>query len=184
MGKVFSIGNVRNESQIIIPAYYMDDSGEYRKVTSIGAKAFNNYTGELVVIPGTVTSIDPNAFIGCTATIIFEGPTEMVTLKDGAFSGYLGEMIVLPEGLQNIGDKRVDGSNVESNVFLNCTNMTYVYIPVSVTFIGGYCFSGCSGLDIYYEGTQEQYDAISKENYWVNADYEEIMNASRPEILS
>ena len=162
----------------------MNDSGEYIKVTSIGSNAFNNYTGDLVVIPGTVDNIALGAFTGCTATIIFEGPTEMVTLKDGAFSGYLGEMIVLPEGLQNIGDKRVDGSYVESNVFLNCTNMTYVYIPVSVTFIGGYCFSGCSGLVIYYEGTQEQYDAISKENYWVNADYEEIMNASRPEILS
>ena len=183
-GQVFGIGNVRNESQIIIPAYRVNDSGEYIKVTSIATKAFNNYTGDLVVIPGTVDNIDSGAFTGCTATIIFEGPTEMVTLKDGAFSGYLGEMIVLPEGLQNIGDKRVDGSNVESNVFLNCTNMTYVYIPVSVTFIGGYCFSGCSGLDIYYEGTQEQYDAISKENYWVNAAYEEIMNASRPEILS
>ena len=180
LGKVFSIGNVRNESQIIIPAYYMDDSGESRKVTSIGAKAFNNYTGDLVVIPGTVTSIDPDAFTGCTATIIFEGPTEMVTLGNGAFSGYLGEMIVLPEGLQNIGENGGDSSAV----FLNCTNMTYVYIPVSVKFISASCFSGCSGLVIYYEGTQEQYNAISKENYWVNADYKEEMEVPRPEILS
>ena len=180
-GQVFGIGNVRNESQIIIPAYRVNDSGEYIKVTSIGSNAFKNYTGDLVVIPGTVDNIASGAFTGCTATIIFEGPTEMVTLNNGAFSGYLGEMIVLPEGLQNIGDKNGDDSNA---VFLNCTNMTYVYIPVSVKFISASCFSGCSGLVIYYEGTQKQYDAISKTNYWVNADYEEIMNASRPVILS
>ena len=180
-GQVFGIGNVRNESQIIIPAYRVNDSGEYIKVTSIGSNAFKNYTGDLVVIPGTVDNIASGAFTGCTATIIFEGPTEMVTLNNGAFSGYLGEMIVLPEGLQNIGDKNGDDSNA---VFLNCTNMTYVYIPVSVKFISASCFYGCSGLVIYYEGTQKQYDAISKTNYWVNADYEEIMNASRPVILS
>lgn len=180
-GQVFGIGNVRNESQIIIPAYRVNDSGEYIKVTSIGSNAFKNYTGDLVVIPGTVDNIASGAFTGCTATIIFEGPTEMVTLNNGAFSGYLGEMVVLPEGLQKIGDETGGDSN---GVFLNCTNMTYVYIPVSVKFISASCFSGCSGLVIYYEGTQKQYDAISKTNYWVNADYEEIMNASRPVILS
>ena len=180
-GQVFGIGNVRNESQIIIPAYRVNDSGKYIKVTSIGSNAFKNYTGDLVVIPGTVDNIASGAFTGCTATIIFEGPTEMVTLNNGAFSGYLGEMVVLPEGLQKIGDETGGDSN---GVFLNCTNMTYVYIPVSVKFISASCFSGCSGLVIYYEGTQKQYDAISKTNYWVNADYEEIMNASRPVILS
>ena len=180
-GQVFGIGNVRNESQIIIPAYRVNDSEEYIKVTSIGSNAFKNYTGDLVVIPGTVDNIASGAFTGCTATIIFEGPTEMVTLNNGAFSGYLGEMIVLPEGLQNIGDKNGDDSNA---VFLNCTNMTYVYIPVSVKFISASCFSGCSGLVIYYEGTQKQYNAISKENYWVNADYKEEMEVPRPEILS
>ena len=180
-GQVFGIGNVRNESQIIIPAYRVNDSEEYIKVTSIGSNAFKNYTGDLVVIPGTVDNIASGAFTGCTATIIFEGPTEMVTLNNGAFSGYLGEMVVLPEGLQKIGDETGGDSN---GVFLNCTNMTYVYIPVSVKFISASCFSGCSGLVIYYEGTQKQYDAISKTNYWVNADYEEIMNASRPVILS
>ena len=180
-GQVFGIGNVRNESQIIIPAYRVNECREYIKMTSIGSNAFKNYTGDLVVIPGTVDNIASGAFTGCTATIIFEGPTEMVTLNNGAFSGYLGEMVVLPEGLQKIGDETGGDSN---GVFLNCTNMTYVYIPVSVKFISASCFSGCSGLVIYYEGTQKQYDAISKTNYWVNADYEEIMNASRPVILS
>lgn len=180
-GQVFGIGNVRNESQIIIPAYRVNDSGEYIKVTSIGSNAFNNYTGDLVVIPGTVDNIASGAFTGCTATIIFEGPTEMVTLNNGAFSGYLGEMIVLPEGLQNIGDKNGDDSNA---VFLNCTNMTYVYIPVSVKFISASCFYGCGGFTIYYEGTQAQYDLIKKDNYDKgNYGYTEQMQVPRPEVL-
>lgn len=180
-GQVFGIGNVRNESQIIIPAYRVNDSEEYIKVTSIGSNAFKNYTGDLVVIPGTVDNIASGAFTGCTATIIFEGPTEMVTLNNGAFSGYLGEMIVLPEGLQNIGDKNGDDSNA---VFLNCTNMTYVYIPVSVKFISASCFYGCGGFTIYYEGTQAQYDLIKKDNYDKgNYGYTEQMEVPRPEVL-
>ena len=180
-GQVFGIGNVRNESQIIIPAYRVNDSGEYIKVTSIGSNAFKNYTGDLVVIPGTVDNIASGAFTGCTATIIFEGPTEMVTLNNGAFSGYLGEMIVLPEGLQNIGDKNGGDSNA---VFLNCTNMTYVYIPVSVKFISASCFYGCGGFTIYYEGTQAQYDLIKTDHYDKgNYGYTEQMEVPRPEVL-
>ena len=69
-------------------------------------------------------------------------------------------------------------------MFLNCTNMTYVYIPVSVKFISGSCFYGCGGFTIYYEGTQAQYDLIKKDNYDKgNYGYTEQMEVPRPEVL-
>ena len=181
LGRVLNMGGAASESQIVIPAYRLTDSGDYVKVTSIGNNAFKDYTGDVIVIPGTVIDIMPNAFTGCTAAIIFEGATEMKTLANNAFVGYAGEMIILPDGLQNIGDSLGYAKNA---VFKDCVNLNYLYIPKSVTFMAAGCFDGCQVLGIYYEGTQEEYDAISKENYSQGAGkYTEEMNVPRPQML-
>ena len=181
LGRVLNMGGAASESQIVIPAYRLTDSGDYVKVTSIGNNAFKDYTGDVIVIPGTVIDIMPNAFTGCTAAIIFEGTTEMKTLANNAFVGYAGEMIILPDGLQSIGDSLGYAKNA---VFKDCVNLNYLYIPKSVTFMAAGCFDGCQVLGIYYEGTQEEYDAISKENYSQGAGkYTEEMNVPRPQML-
>ena len=181
LGRVLNMGGAAGESQIVIPAYRLTDSGDYVKVTSIGNNAFENYTGDVIVIPGTVTEIMPNAFTGCTAAIIFEGTTEMKTLANNAFAGYAGEMIILPDGLQSIGDSLGYADNA---VFKDCVNLNYLYVPKSVTFMAAGCFDGCQVLGIYYEGTQEEYKAMSKEGYWQGAGtYTEAMNVPRPQML-
>ena len=181
LGRVLNMGGAAGESQIVIPAYRLTDSGDYVKVTSIGNNAFENYTGYVIVIPGTVTEIMPNAFTGCTAAIIFEGTTEMKTLANNAFAGYAGEMIILPDGLQSIGDSLGYADNA---VFKDCVNLNYLYVPKSVTFMAAGCFDGCQVLGIYYEGTQEEYKAMSKEGYWQGAGtYTEAMNVPRPQML-
>ena len=181
-GRVSYMGDAKGDSQIVIPAYYMSESGEYVEVTSIGPNAFKDYGGDVIVIPGTVTTIFANAFDGCTAAVVFEGPTNMTTLSNNAFENYAGSMVILPEGLKNIG--RVGSGSDSTAVFRNCTNLTYVYIPVSVEFICGACFYGCGGFTIYYEGTQKQYDLIKKENYDKgNYGYTEQMQVPRPEVL-
>lgn len=181
-GRVSYMGDAKGDSQIVIPAYYMSESGEYVEVTAIGPGAFNNYQGDVIVIPGTVKTIFSGAFDGCTAAVVFEGPTNMTTLNNNAFENYAGSMVILPEGLKNIG--RVGTGSDDKAVFLNCTNLTYVYIPVSVEFICGSCFYGCYNLGIYYEGTKAQYDAIIKDNYYVGANYDvEQMEVPRPEVL-
>ena len=181
-GRVSYMGDAKGDSQIVVPAYYMSESGEYVEVTSIGPNAFKDYGGDVIVIPGTVTTIFANAFDGCTAAVVFEGPTNMTTLNNNAFENYAGSMVILPEGLKNIG--RVGSGSDSTAVFLNCTNLTYVYVPVSVEFICGSCFYGCGGFTIYYEGTQAQYDLIKKENYDKgNYGYTEQMQVPRPEVL-
>ena len=179
-GRVLNMGGAASESQIVIPAYRLTDSGDYVKVTSIGNNAFKDYTGDVIVIPGTVIDIMPNAFTGCTAAIIFEGTTEMKTLANNAFAGYAGEMIILPDGLQSIGDSLGYADNA---VFKDCVNLNYLYVPKSVTFMAAGCFDGCQVLGIYYEGTKEEYDTMSKEGYWQGATYKEAMNVPRPQML-
>ena len=50
---------------------------------------------------------------------------------------------------------------IEEEAFYNCINMVSVSIPATVLQIGDRAFYGCSGLkDVYYNGTEEQWDAI------------------------
>ena len=101
-------------------------------------------------------------------------------LNDGAFRGYAGERVVLPDGLEEIGQ-------VNGEVFANCGKLT-VWIPDSVTFIAPACFKNNTGyVIVQFEGTQAQYDALSKENIyegldWDNYQQPESFNVPRPEI--
>lgn len=52
-------------------------------------------------------------------------------------------------------------TTISVGAFPNCTSLTSVTIPDSVTLIGRGAFSGCSSLtDVYYTGTQDQWNAI------------------------
>jgi hypothetical protein len=50
---------------------------------------------------------------------------------------------------------------------MRCSSLTSITIPNSVTSIGSSAFNGCSGLNsITYEGTQEQWNVVSKGTNW------------------
>ena len=81
--------------------------------------------------------------------------------------------------------KDIKVTSIGNEVFFGCSELTSIEIPSSVTSIGNYAFSSCSGLtgieipssvtsirdyafwfcsglkDVYYTGTQEQWNAIS-----------------------
>lgn len=51
------------------------------------------------------------------------------------------------------------------------TKITSITIPTNITGIGYACFSGCSKLaDIYYLGTQDEWNAITFGESWLNLD--------------
>ena len=173
---VRGIGSAADSQNIVIPAY----NEEGKKVVGIMGRAFENFNGESIVIPGTVDTINADAFTGCSAEVIFEPDSLIKTLNDGAFRGYAGERVVLPDGLEGIGQ-------VNGEVFANCGALT-VWIPDSVTFIAPACFKNNTGyVIVQYEGTQAQYGALSKTNIyegldWNNYQNPESFNVPRPEI--
>ena len=127
-----------------------------------------------LTIPYDVKSIVNYAFGGCRSLTSVTIPDSVTSIRDGAFSNcsgltsvtYLGTIdqwveISFGGDLSNplynahnlyINDELVTEVNlttatkISGYAFSNCSGLTSVTIPDSVTSIGIYAFSGCSGL--------------------------------------
>ena len=98
---VQSIGDARDVSELIIPAYY-----EGKAVASIGSEGFDGRTSlESVVIPAGVTSIGSRAFYGCANLSSVKGASKLASIGNYAFS-HCGSLrkISLPAGVTSIGE--------------------------------------------------------------------------------
>ena len=121
-------------------------------VTVLGGEikenAFYKCTGlENVIIPDSITSIGSYAFFGCSSLISITIPEGVTSIGDGAFK--------YCSGLTSI---TVDSANTVYHSSGNCIIRTLTKTLVvgcknsiipsdgSVTSIGSYAFSGCSGL--------------------------------------
>jgi hypothetical protein len=89
------------------------------------------------VIPNSVTTIGPGAFVDCTALTNVTIPNSVTSLGQAAFSGCTNlASVTIPNSVTAIG----------SGAFLNCTSLTNVTIPNSVTSIAESAFAGCINL--------------------------------------
>ena len=151
-------------------------------VISIGGYAFYGCSGlTSVTIPEGVTYIWDHAFRGCSGLTSVTIPEGVTYIGNSAFSDCSGlTSVTIPEGVTYIGD----------SAFFRCSGLTSIIIPDGITTIGRYAFRGCSGLtsitvsasatsigaeafngcseltDIYYDGSQTQWNAISKGYNW------------------
>jgi len=123
-------------------------------VTSIGSYAFEDCSGlTSVSIPDSVTSIGSDAFCGCSSlesiTIPFVGEAKSNTSNThfgyifGADS-YSDNDEYVPETLKTV--VITGGTSIGSYAFEDCSGLTSVTIPDSVTRIGKDAFSYCSSL--------------------------------------
>lgn len=138
---------------------FQDLSGSVRKVViedgvkNVGSGVFfrlENLTD--VTIPDSVTSIGVDSFNYCTALESITLPETVTFIDTGAFANcHSLKKFKFPSGITCINDW----------MFHNSTGLTSVVIPASVTRIGVVVFEGCTSLqDIYYEGTEEQWNQI------------------------
>ena len=148
-GSVTSIGDCSFEGCSGLTSVTIPDS-----VTGIGSGAFYGCSGlTSIVIPDNVTSIGEYAFYGCSGltsiTIPFVGEK-----ADGTGSTHFGYIFgassssynddCVPESLKEV--IIIGGASIGSNAFRNCSGLTSIAIPDSVTSIGGGAFVDCESL--------------------------------------
>ena len=155
-------------------------------VATVEHSAFRfNKSLQEIVFPDSLTKIDDAAFQDCTAltSLLIKGNVGYI--GSNSFRGCVALIaLILTEGVQRLGD----------GAFAECTALTEVYLPETLKEINKWAFLGCSSLarisvqqkvtqigfrafyecgalkDIYYTGTQEQWDQIKvdSENYGLN----------------
>ncbi len=136
------------------------------------------------VIPSSVTTIGEGAFAGCTGLASVSIPDSVTSIGDWAFSYCTGlTSVTIPGSVTYIGDWTFEGcsgltsagpigsgcdyqfgwtDSIPSNAVSGCSGLTSITIPDSVTSIAEWAFDECTSLqDVYYSGTQEQWQAIS-----------------------
>ena len=143
---VTSIGSYAFES-----TPWLQSLGDYAIVNHILLRYQGDETD--VAIPSSVTSIAGGAFYYCSSLTSVTIPNSVTSIGDYAFD-YCRSLtsVTIPNSVTSIGD----------GAFSVCSSLTSVTIPNSVTSIGGWAFSWCDSLtDVYYGGTQQQWNAIS-----------------------
>ena len=172
-GKVISIGDGAFSACSSLTRITIPDS-----VTSIGAHAFSDCSSlTSIIIPDSVTSpIGRETFNRCTNLM-------NITIGDsvpsiGSYAFCLCEnltKVTIPDSVALIESfafyhcfnlKNVAIGNSVTSIgtwaFKSCCNLTSLIMPDSITSMGYWVFEECDNLtDVYYHGTEEQWDAIS-----------------------
>ena len=118
-------------------------------VTHIDQSAFSGCSNlASITIPSSVTHIGQSAFSGCSKLFSLTIPSGVSNIEEGAFAG-IAESASIEIDPENSSYCSIDGILYDANltVLLYCPkNQTTVSIPNTVTRIGDYAFSQCSGL--------------------------------------
>ena len=73
--------------------------------------------------------------------------TKASVCRDASGEYYYSGRVVIPKTVTSTAyNKTCPVTSIEDNAFDDCTNLTTLIIPNTVTSIGNYAFSGCSGL--------------------------------------
>lgn len=129
----------------------------YKKPITV-VTGFSSETLEEVVIPEGITTIQSNAFSGCTALTKVELPESLKSIGSGAFENCTSlKNITLPSALKTLSGE----------AFMGCTELRKIEIPETVTKFYGSCFAGCTKLEsIVFHGTIAQVEEMNLAHFW------------------
>ena len=146
-------------------------------VTIVGDAAFQSCSNlTSITISESVTSLGSGSFSWCDKLVDIKISPNLTHIGSYAFSAtgysqnlsnwengllYVGEFLVSCQERENILVK--DGTKlIADEVFLYHESMISITLPESLRYIGSYAFYCCNSLnDVYYSGTQKQWNSIS-----------------------
>ena len=186
---VTGIGDFQDE-ELVIPSVFNN-----KVVTKIGANAFSDKDFIIrISIPNTIIDIGDRAFSNCNKLVeifVEDSNTQYKTENGNLYTKDMSTLVQycigkdsshfdIPSGVSVIGyDAFANCSYIESvtlsvgvrsigtNAFRNCSQLEQVAIPNSVKAISPRTFQNCSNLrDIYYQGTEQEWNSISLGANW------------------
>ncbi|MDD6396479.1 MAG: leucine-rich repeat protein [Firmicutes bacterium] len=130
---------------------------------SISAINYHTFYGcvslRSITIPDSVTVIEEGAFYNCTGLTSVKIPNSVITIGRSSF-----------KGCTNLKDVVVGDSvkTIKQAAFENCTSLKCITLPTSLTTIES-SFENCDSLsDVYYKGTEEEWNKINGLNLYRN----------------
>ncbi len=129
---------------------------------------------------GSVTSIAEYAFLGRDSLEIIHISGSVESIGERAFSECSGlKSVILDDGVKSIGDTAFmdcfelssiiipdSVTNIERQAFWRCYSLQEITLPKSLTSIGEHAFYGTHLLNITFQGTTAEWQAIEKGNNW------------------
>ena len=115
----------------------------------IGPDSFVNCSSlPSIRLPHTLTDIGDNAFADCSSLISIDIPNSVIEM-----GGWFGDGGVF-SGCSSLESVRLSNELIalEDNMFENCTSLTELCFPPSITTIGSSVINGCENLKNVYMG--------------------------------
>ena len=168
-------------------------------VTALHNNAFYNCSSlTSITIPENVVTISSGAFSGCTALaeINYNATAANDIVGSNIFAGGTGITVNIGANVEKIPGSLFAGANIVmvnfpengicrsigGDAFYNCSSLTSITIPDSVTSIGTYAFAGCSSLSSIIIG--KGVNSIGQNAFYGSASQASItINASTPPTL-
>lgn len=152
---------------------------------SIGEGAFSGCSKlTSITMPDTMTNIGECAFENCTSLISITIPDSVTSIGRYAFCGtaYYNSEANWADGVLYIGNHLITANPdklaanyivkagtkcIAADAFYNCSKLTCITMPNSVTGICRWAFWYCASLEtITFKGTEGQWNAIAKGTSW------------------
>lgn len=164
-----------NNSELAGGTKLIIDNSVYENTLDANGIFWNCTTLKTVVLPDDIKKLDTNMFRGCTNLANIAIPDSVTEIRGSVFSGCLAlKHIVIPPSVTTLDwwalnycgivDIAIPDSVTEigNYVFADCPDLATITIPTSVTEIANRAFRNCTSVaDVYYRGTEEQWNAIT-----------------------
>ncbi len=162
----------------LIPDFYLADTSITdfiipSTINEIGEFAFFKSNLTRIEIPESVSIIGKFAFSECGWLRELNFPSNIRIIEEHMCNDcHQLYKVGLPKNVRSIGH----------SAFLNCKELQHISFPKTLKYIQTAAFMNCPLIDIYYQGSKEDWFSIDKEKSWIRRENNCIVHCSDGEI--